>query len=60
LRRARCDDGHQLAIANVVVEGHGGALTVMSRKGIGSVFTVALPVDGASIEQRAPGSLAGS
>lgn len=52
--------GMGLAIAKVVVEAHGGAITVMSRKAIGSVFTVALPVDGASIEQRAPGSLAGS
>jgi two-component system sensor histidine kinase KdpD len=37
--------GMGLAIAKVVVEAHEGTLSVMSRKGIGSVFTVALPVE---------------
>lgn len=40
--------GMGLAIAKVVIEAHGGTIRVMSRKGIGSVFTVALPVESGS------------
>ena len=36
--------GMGLAIAKVIVEAHKGNISVMSRPGIGSVFTVALPV----------------
>lgn len=38
--------GMGLAVAQAVVKGHGGAITVASQPGQGSVFTVYLPVSG--------------
>src|SRR5204863_4802217 len=38
--------GLGLAICQRIVEGHGGKIAVRSRKGLGTTFTIALPVDG--------------
>jgi PAS domain S-box-containing protein len=45
--------GQGLALTRAVVEGHGGTLTVDSRPGDGTTFTVRLPIDGC---QDRPGS----
>ena len=48
-RSRRRDAGHSglgLAIARQLVEAHGGTLTVTSQVGVGSVFTVRLPLAG--------------
>ncbi len=41
--------GLGLAIAQNIAQNHGGAITVTSQLGVGSCFTVKLPVDGAQV-----------
>jgi len=52
--------GLGLTIARRIVELHGGAMTVSSESGVGSTFTLTIPVDGPSpTEARTPAVAAG-
>ena len=46
--------GQGLAIARTVVDKHGGTMTVESEVGVGTLFTIDLPVAGKSDEEEAP------
>lgn len=45
-RRMGRGTGQELTLAKAVAENHGGAITVSSRLGAGTIFTVRLPYDG--------------
>jgi signal transduction histidine kinase len=46
--------GLGLAIAKEIVEAHGGNITVQSRVGEGTTFTVTLPIEPTGVRRRRP------